>query len=357
MIKISNVNHFFKKKQILRDFSLNITSNSVTSILGPSGSGKTTLLRLISGLENLQYGNIQIDNNNGISSPKINYQMNNVSFVFQDSALFPHLTVIENIYYGLSKLENSKDRIDNLINDYDIDKIKNSYPHQLSGGQKQLVALLRGLASNPKIILLDEPFANLDTRLREKLRDKVLHILKDNQITSIIVTHDADEAMFLSDYIAILEDGQIQQHGKPVELYTRPKNRFVAEFFGEINVITGKKINDKLNTPLGDFDLNNSNIQENYSLVVRSEGIKIIKSTEDDSLIPYKKYNNLVKSPNNGRIIEAKFLGGSTIVHLALNGMEDYDHLHIKIPGINYFENNQIVNLYTDVNYSYIFET
>ena len=357
MIKITNVNHFFNKKQILKDFSLTINSNSVTSILGPSGSGKTTLLRLISGLENLQSGNIQIDNNKNIYSSKNNDAMSNVSFVFQDSALFPHLTVIENIYYGLSKLENSKDRIDNLINDYDIDKIKYSYPHQLSGGQKQLVALLRGLASNPKIILLDEPFANLDTRLREKLRDKVLHILKDNRITSIIVTHDADEAMFLSDYIAILENGQIQQHGKPVELYTRPKNRFVAEFFGEINVINGRKVNNELHTPLGNFDLNKNNLKENYSLVVRSEGIKIIKSIEDDSIISNKRNNNLVKSPNNGRIIEAKFLGGSTIVHLALNGMKDYDHLHIKIPGINYFENNQIVNLYTDVNYSYIFET
>ncbi len=356
MIKIKNINHFFAEKQILKDFSLNINSNSVTSILGSSGSGKTTLLRLISGLENLQSGNIQIDNKD-ISSSKNNDVISNVSFVFQDSALFPHLTVIENIYYGLSNLKNCKDRIDNLINNYNINKIKYSYPHQLSGGQKQLVALLRALASNPKIILLDEPFANLDTRLREKLRDKVLHILKDNKITSIIVTHDADEAMFLSDYIAILENGQIQQHGKPIELYTRPKNRFVAEFFGEINVITGKKIDDKLHTPLGDFCLNNSNIQENFSLVVRSEGIKIIKSTEDDSLIPYKKYKSLVKSPNDGRIIEAKFLGGSTIVHLALNGMEDYDHLHIKIPGINYFEKNQIVNLYTDVNYSYIFET
>ena len=355
MIKINNVNHFFKKKQILKDFSLKINPNSVTSILGPSGSGKTTLLRLISGLENLQSGNIQIDNND-ISISKINNQMN-VSFVFQDSALFPHLTVIENIYYGLSKLDNNKNNIDSLIHDYDIDKIKFSYPHQLSGGQKQLVALIRGLASNPKIILLDEPFANLDIRLREKLRDKVLHILKDNNITSIIVTHDADEAMFLSDYIAILQDGQIQQHGKPVELYTRPKNRFVAEFFGEINVITGKKVKNKLHTPLGNFYIDKNNLNENYSLVVRSEGIKIIKSTEDDSIISYKKNNNLVKSPNDGRIIEAKFLGGSTIVHLALNGMKDYDHLHIKIPGINYFENNQIVNLYTDVNYSYIFET
>ena len=357
MIKINNVHHFFKEKHILKDFSLQINSNSVTSILGPSGSGKTTLLRLISGLENLQSGNIQIDNNNNdISSSKINNQMNNVSFVFQDSALFPHLNVIENIYYGLSKLDNNKNKIDNLIDDYDIDKIKFSYPHQLSSGQKQLVALIRGLASNPKIILLDEPFANLDTRLREKLRDKVLHILKDNNITSIIVTHDADEAMFLSDYIAILQNGQIQQYGKPVELYTRPKNRFVAEFFGEINVISGKKIKNKLHTPLGNFYLNKNNLKENYSLVVRSEGIKIIKSTEDDSIIAYRN-NNLVKSPNNGRIIEAKFLGGSTIVHLALNGMKDNDHLHIKIPGINYFENNQIVNLYTDVNYSYIFET
>ena len=344
MIKINNVNHFFKKKQILKDFSLNINSNSVTSILGPSGSGKTTLLRLISGLENLQSGNIEIENDN------------NISFIFQDSALFPHLTVVENIYYGLSKLKNSKDRIDTLINDYNIDKIKFSYPHQLSGGQKQLVALLRGLASDPKIILLDEPFANLDTRLREKLRDKVLHILKDNNITSVIVTHDADEAMFVSDYIAILNNGQIQQHGKPVELYTSPKNRFVAEFFGEINVISGRKVDNKLHTPLGNFHFNKKSLKGNYSLVVRSEGIKIIKSSEDNTIISNKRNNNLVKSPNNGRIIEAKFLGGSTIVHLALNGIKNYDHLHIKIPGINYFENNQIVNLYTDVNYSYIFE-
>ena len=343
MIKINNVNHFFKEKHILKDFSLNINSNSVTSILGPSGSGKTTLLRLMCGLESLQSGKIEIENDN------------NISFIFQDSALFPHLTVIENIYYGLSKLNNSKDRIDTLINDYNIDKIKFSYPHQLSGGQKQLVALLRGLASDPKIILLDEPFANLDTRLREKLRDKVLHILKDNNITSVIVTHDADEAMFVSDYIAILNNGQIQQHGKPVELYTSPKNSFVAEFFGEINVITGRKVDNKLHTPLGNFHFNKTSLKGNYSLVVRSEGIKIIKSAEDNTIISNKRNNNLVKSPNNGRIIEAKFLGGSTIVHLALNGMKD-DHLHIKIPGINYFENNQIVNLYTDVNYSYIFE-
>ena len=357
-IKLTGLSKHFDDVVAIDDLSLEIDKGELFCLLGASGCGKSTLLRLLAGFETPTAGRIEID---GHDMAGVGPALRPVNIMFQNYALFPHMTVAANIGYGLRRAgmrgAELDERVKALLALVRMDKLGGRKPHQLSGGQKQLVALLRGLASNPKIILLDEPFANLDTRLREKLRDKVLHILKDNQITSIIVTHDADEAMFLSDYIAILEDGQIQQHGKPVELYTRPKNRFVAEFFGEINVITGKKINNKLNTPLGDFDLNNSNIQENYSLVVRSEGIKIIKSTEDDSLIPYKKYNNLVKSPNNGRIIEAKFLGGSTIVHLALNGMEDFDHLHIKIPGINYFEKNQIVNLYTDVNYSYIFET
>ncbi len=356
MIKIKNLNHFFKNKQILKDFCLEIYPNSVTSILGPSGSGKTTLLRLICGLENLQSGKIEFQNINKISILESNYH-NRLAFVFQDSALFPHLNIIENIYYGLSKLDhNTKSRIDRLINDYNLNKIKSLFPHQLSGGQKQLVALLRGLASNPNIILLDEPFANLDTRLREKLRDKVLNILKDHNITSIIVTHDSNEAMYMSDYIAILKSGKVQQYGKPVDLYTRPKNRFVAEFFGEINVICGQNINGQLETPLGSFHLNNNSSKKKYLLVIRCEGIKVIDSKDDSSLISLKRFINLVKSPNNGRIIESKFLGGSTIVHVALKGKHN-NNLQIKIPGINYFKNNQIVSLYTDVNYSYIFES
>ena len=358
MIELVKINHNFKKKKLLEDFSLKIKSNAVTSILGQSGSGKTTLLRLICGLEKIQAGVINFENNLKSQSSELIKKEEHISFVFQDSALFPHLNTIENIFYGLSKKNhNLTNKIHALINDHNLDKIKFSYPHQLSGGQKQLVALLRGLASSPKIILLDEPFSNLDTRLREKLRDQVLHILKDYNITSVIVTHDADEAMFMSDYIAVLQNGKLQQFGKPVDLYTRPRNRFVAEFFGEINILPGKKIKSKLSTPLGLFSLNQKSLISNYSLVVRSEGIKITNSSTEDTFVDIKKNIHLVKSPNNGRVIESKFLGGSTIVHLGLKGMQNNEHLHVKIPGINYFENNQIVNLYTDVNYSYIFES
>ncbi len=356
MIEFKNIVHRYKNKTILDDFSLEIQDKSVTSILGQSGSGKTTLLRLLCGLEEIQSGSIKINLDITNSLIKSSTNGTEISFIFQDSALFPHMNVIENIFYGLSKVNMKYNaKIENLINDYNLNHLKFLYPHQLSGGQKQLVAVLRALAPGPKIILLDEPFSNLDTRLREKLRDQVLHILKDSKITSIIVTHDAEEAMFMSDYIAVLQDGKIQQFGKPVDLYTRPKNRFVAEFFGEINVILGKIKNNKLVTPLGVFAFNKKNKDKKYYLVVRSEGIKLTNLKPKDDLNYIRKNHNLIKSPNEGKILESKFLGGSTIVHLALKGMDRNNHLHVKIPGINYFKNNQIVNLYTDVNYSYIF--
>ena len=358
MIEFLNVNHFFKNKKILDNFSLNIKSNKVTSLLGPSGSGKTTILRLASGLERIQSGKIIVDkkNNNLIEFNKQNLKHHS-SYVFQDGALFPHLTIKENIFYGLSVDDlNLKNKIFEMISEFNVNLIANMYPHQVSGGQKQLISLIRGLASNPKIIFLDEPFSNLDTRLKDKVRDVVLHVLKDFNITSIIVTHDADEAMFMSDYIAILNNGNIQQFGTPLDLYTRPKSKFVAEFFGEINVLEGFKKKNKLSTPLGYFPLNRSFIKENYFLIVRSEGIKLLSLKEKENMMFNKNDINLVKSPNKGKIIESKFLGGSTIVHLALKGMKNNEHIHVKIPGINYFENGQIVNMYTDMNYSYIFE-
>ena len=233
MIKIQNVNHFFKKKQILKDFSLNINSNSVTSILGPSGSGKTTLLRLICGLENLQSGNIKIENNNNMPNSKFDDTMNNISFVFQDSALFPHLTVMENIYYGLSKLENSKVRIDSLIKDYNIDKMKFSYPHQLSGGQKQLVALLRALASNPKILLLDEPFAALDVLTIKILQKIIVDLQTIHNISIILCDHQARDLLNCVDRAIILSNGHIIASGSPNEVISDKdaKNQYFGDEF------------------------------------------------------------------------------------------------------------------------------
>ncbi len=233
-------------------------------------------------------------------------------------------------------------------------KYKPRYPHELSGGQKQLVALFRAIASEPKLILMDEPFSNLDTRLREQVRDEILHILKDNKITTLLVTHDADEAMFMSDYIAILKNGTLEQFGTPLDLYRKPKSKFVTEFFGEINVFEGFIKKGQLHTVLGQFDCKDFENEKNIILVVRNDGFVILNVNDVEKFLFGKNDKNIVKCPNMGKVVESKFLGGSTIIHLSI--LDNRHHLHIKIPGINYFKNNQLVNIFTNTNYSYIFK-
>ncbi len=358
LLEYKKINFSYNSHQVISNFSLKIPDKKVTSILGPSGCGKTTLLRLTSGLEKIQDGQIIFDNNllsaNSFDLPP---NKRKIGYVFQDCALFPHLNVIENIHYGISEnQEKIKRKIDFILKQNNFHKFSNRYPHELSGGQKQLVALFRAIACEPKIILMDEPFSNLDTRLRESLRDQVLHILKANEITTLLVTHDADEAMFMSDYIALLNKGELQQFGEPIDLYMRPKNKFVTEFFGEINVLDGKFINKKLITSIGSFPFEYSGTKKNFFLVVRSEGLTLMNYSKKTILGKTNK-QNIVKSPNNGKIIEAKFLGGNTIVHLSIVNKNNEQHLHVKIPGINYFKKNQLVNIFTDVNYSFIFDS
>ena len=219
MLEFKNIDFSYDNFNVIKDFSLKIPSEKVTSLLGPSGCGKTTLLRLASGLENIQSGQIIFDKNHlSSNSSQLPPNKRKIGYVFQDCALFPHLNVIENIYYGLS--DNSK-KIDLILKRNNFLQFSSRYPHELSGGQKQLVALFRAIASNPKMILLDEPFSNLDSRLRETLRDQVLHILKANNITALLVTHDAKEAMFMSDYIAVINNGKLQQFGEPKDIYLR----------------------------------------------------------------------------------------------------------------------------------------
>ncbi len=358
LLQFKNINFSYDTFQVIDNFSLIVPEKKVTSILGPSGCGKTTLLRLTSGLENIQGGQIIFDKFI-LSKDSFNLSPNKrkIGYVFQDCALFPHLNVIENIRYALPKNSDKiKKKVDLILKQNDFQKFSHRYPHELSGGQKQLVALFRAIASDPKIILMDEPFSNLDTRLRESLRDQVLHILKENEITTLLVTHDADEAMFMSDFIALLNKGKLQQFGEPIELYMRPKNKFVTEFFGEINVLDGKFIDKKLVTSIGSFPYDYSGTKKKLFLVVRCEGLTLMNNSKK---VIYGKTHkeNIIKSPNNGRIIEAKFMGGNTMVHLSIVNKNNEQHLHVKIPGINYFEKNQLVNIFTDVNYSFIFES
>ena len=160
----------------------------------------------------------------------------------------------------------------------------------------------------------------------------------------------------MSDYIAVMDQGRLQQFGNPIDLYMRPKNKFVTEFFGEINVLSGKLVKKNLITIIGNFPFKYSGKKNKFSLVIRSEGFKLINMS-NKSLFNKINKENIIKSPNYGRIIECKFLGGNTIVHLSVTDKNYKQHLHVKIPGINYYKKNQFVYVFTDVNYSFIFES
>ena len=256
MLEFLNISHKYDKKKILNNFSMKLEPGEVVSLLGPSGCGKTTLLKLASGIEKLQNGEIKL-NNEIVSSSNfhLNSEKRDVGYVFQDCALFPHLTILQNIFFGMKSndIDKQKNKIQSLMKEINISSLAKKYPYQLSGGQQQQVALVRAMASDPQIIFLDEPYSNLDSRLKEKIRDQMLHILREYNITALLVTHDPEEAMFMSDKIGVLNNGYIEQFGSPIDLYLRPKSAFIAEFFGEINIFEGNAEDGSVNTVLGTF--------------------------------------------------------------------------------------------------------
>ena len=320
----------------LDNVSLNVYEKEFITLLGPSGCGKTTLLRSISGFEELDSGEILIDSQNMTVVPPYKRPVNTV---FQNYALFPHLNVLNNILFGLKKSDKSKAfEVMHLLG---IEKLKNSFPHQISGGQQQRVALARAIAPSPKVILLDEPFVRLDIRLREKVRDEVLHLLKISGTTAIIVTHEAEEAMFMSDRIVVINDGRLEQIGRPSDLYNRPKSKFVAEFFGEVNLIPGTIKNGKVNTLLGTFDSNGFDEGTPVNLIIRHEGIKLIDLNNDKIA--------------RAKVLETRLLGRFSLIHLQVENGKSKVHLHARIPGLSYLKPQSIIGIEIDSVQSYIF--
>ena len=233
-MKLQNITKIFGKTRAVNDVSLEIKNGEFLTLLGPSGCGKTTILRIIAGLENVTSGNVHLED---VDITNLNPTKRDISIMFQDYALFPHMTIIENVSYGLrmrgiSKTAREKRAIE-WLKTMQLSNTQNRFPSELSGGQKQRVALARALITNPKILLLDEPLSALDANLRIRLREELRKIHKQIGTTFICVTHDQEEAMALSDRIAILKDGQIEQIGTPNELYDQPASEFVANFFGK----------------------------------------------------------------------------------------------------------------------------
>lgn len=225
ILKISNLNKSFNSQEVLKDVSLELREGEILSILGESGCGKSTLLRIIAGLEVSDSGEISVKDGVG------------VAMMFQNYALFPHLNVRENIAFALHQTPKS-DRnavIDELLNKFQITQIKDKMVDKISGGQAQRVAFARAVANKEKLLLLDEPFANLDHNLRHTLRVELKQMIKQNGISAIMVTHDKEDAFMLSDKIALIKAGKVLDVDTPKKLYFHPKNLEVARFLGQIN--------------------------------------------------------------------------------------------------------------------------
>jgi len=219
---------------------LTITKGSFTTLLGPSGCGKTTTLRMLAGFYEPDEGDILIA---GVRQNDVPPNRRNVSIVFQDYALFPHMTVLQNVSYGLKlrRMANAEreQRVGRVLEFLGLDALRGRYPHELSGGQQQRVALGRSIVMEPDVLLMDEPLSNLDAKLRIRVRAELKEIQRLLGITTVYVTHDQDEALSLSDMVAVMADGRLQQYSDPWRLYREPVNRFVADFVGYANVVPG----------------------------------------------------------------------------------------------------------------------
>ncbi|PLJ78407.1 ABC transporter ATP-binding protein [Infirmifilum sp. SLHALR2] len=259
-VTVEDVWMVFGKVTALSGVSLEIEEGELVTLLGPSGCGKTTLLRIIAGLYRPTKGRVYFDGADITDRPPWE---RNVGLVFQDYALWPHMTVFDNIAYGLRLRKVPKEEIAERVNRVAellrIQDLLDRYPHQLSGGQQQRVALARAIVINPSVLLLDEPLSNLDAKIRVNVRSEIRKLQKRLGITSIYVTHDQEEALSISDRIAVMNMGRIEQVGKPIEIYRDPASLFVADFIGQVNIlpgqVKGREEGDKLvvETDIGTF--------------------------------------------------------------------------------------------------------
>jgi len=246
LLQLKNVRQAYGEQVVIHDLSLVLHKGDIGCLLGPSGCGKTTALRCIAGFEPVTAGEILL-NGFCVSSADafVPPEQRQIGMVFQDYALFPHLDVAANIGFGLHRLTRAERerRVDKLLQIVQLVSVSKKYPHELSGGQQQRVALARALAPKPELLLLDEPFSNLDVSLRERLSMEVREILKDQGITAILVTHDQAEAFAIADEIGVMHQGEIKQWDTAFNLYHRPVNRFVANFVGQGVFLPGTVIN------------------------------------------------------------------------------------------------------------------
>lgn len=259
LLSIRNITkRFVRNLPVVEDLCFEVYTGEIFALLGPSGCGKTTTLRLIAGFERADAGEIYVDGQcfDG-SKTHLPPEARDIGIVFQEYALFPHLNVLQNVAFGLKKLPPKlrDERVMTVLDMVGMTPFKDRKPHQLSGGQQQRVAVARSIAPNPKLILLDEPFSNLDAGLRHSTREEIRALLKNAGMSAVFITHDQEEALCFADRLAVIHNGRIEQIGTPETVYRRPQTSFVADFLGATNLIDGEAIGDCAETPLGRFQI------------------------------------------------------------------------------------------------------
>ena len=322
VLALRDVTKSFGAETAVEGVSMEIRRGELLTFLGPSGCGKTTTLRMIAGLEQPTAGTISIAGErvadaDGFVPP----ERRDVGIVFQNFALFPHLTVRENIAFGLSDEDDAATtaRVDELLDLVDMPRHGEKTPDQLSGGQKQRVALARSLAPEPDVLLLDEPFSNLDVRLRVEMREEVRRILKEAGVTAVSVTHDQEEALSISDRVAVMNDGQLEQVGRPESVFEQPESKFVASFLGRASFLEGHLRDGKVETGVGRF---NAATLEGYDTVYDGAPVDVLVRPDDLRATPADR------EVADGTVVSRQYVGPSFIYRVDLDSGEAVHCLH-----------------------------
>ena len=332
ILELEAVSKSFKQQKVLDNLNLTIDKGERMCLLGPSGCGKTTALRLIAGLEVPDKGKIFI-NNCLVSNNKYILKETperSIGLVFQDLSLFPHLNIFQNVGYALNELDNEKikERTNYLLDCVGMLTFGEKYPHMISGGEQQRVAIARALAPSPKLMLMDEPFTSLDNILRDEIRDLTLSLLSEEGTSVIMVTHDPEEAMKVSDSIALMRDGSIIQKGAPYNVYNKPIDSKAAKFLSNYNIIQGIVNNAQTETPFGLFMtpglLNGLTVE----IIIRPQHLKIDFDRNGKGPNPTSEHGVAAR----GSVVRSRFLGKESLVELKMEF--DQSILKASVPGV-----------------------
>jgi iron(III) transport system ATP-binding protein len=322
-LDVVDLHKSFGTHPVLSGLDLSVPAGSFTAILGSSGSGKTTLLRLLAGFDRPDRGVVRISERVvDAAAVHVQPERRRIGYVPQEGGLFPHLTVAANVGFGLSRAAR-RGRVNELLELVGLADLGRRYPHQLSGGQQQRVALARALAVEPEVVLLDEPFASLDAHMRASVREEVQRILQASATTTLLVTHDQDEALSLADRVAVLRDGQIAQYATPQELYARPLDDRLARFVGEANLIAGVLDGAFVDTPLGRLPA-----LWHGEMLPTPCAVSVLIRPEQIDLYPADGGTGFT-----GRIVRTGYHGHDAVLHVQVNQPETAEHLLVRTLG------------------------